>query len=148
MASTTGGCLCGAVRYELAEAPTEYGACHCEMCRKFSGGIELGLQFPPGGVTWQGEENLQTYTSSEWAERGFCKICGSSLFWRLTAEGPMQGMLSLSAGSLDAFDGMDFAIEVYVDQKPASHAFAGDRKRMTEAEVLEMVNAPPPEGSA
>lgn len=141
----TGGCLCGKVRFELAEAPTEYSACHCAMCRKFSGGIELGVMVPPGGVTWTADETLSTYQSSEWAERGFCSACGSSLFWRLTAEGPMQGMLSLSAGALDSLEGMTFASEVYIDHKPATHAFAGDRNRMTEAQVLEMVGAPPNE---
>lgn len=135
----TGGCLCGAVRYRLAEAPSCYGACHCGMCRKFSGGIELGLQVPPGGVAFEDESHLKTYRSSDWAERGFCGICGSSLFWRLTAEGPMQGLMSLSAGSLDRFEGLRFVSEVYIDAKPASHAFAGERKRMTEAEVMAMV---------
>ncbi|RMA42844.1 GFA family protein [Rhodophyticola porphyridii] len=147
----TGSCLCGAVRFELAEAPKTYGACHCAMCRKFSGGIEFGLEVPPDGASWTGEENIGVYKSSDWAERGFCKICGSSLFWRLTAPGPMQGLLSLSAGSLDSFDGLEFTTEVYIDMKPDSHAFAGTRKRMTEAEVMEMVasmeNATP-EGSA
>lgn len=142
----TGGCLCGAVRYTLAEPPTRYGACHCGMCRKFTGGIEFGLEVPPGGVTWQGEDNIATYASSDWAERGFCKICGSSLFWRMTAEGPMQGLTSLSAGSLDSFDDLSFDTEVYIDAKPASHAFAGERKRLTEAEVMEMVaSGGPPE---
>lgn len=143
--SKTGGCLCDAVRFELAEAPTAYGACHCGMCRKFSGGIELGVMVPAGSITWTGEESVGTYASSEWAERGFCKICGSSLYWKLTAPGPMQGLLSLSAGALDSLDGMVFESEVYIDAKPKSHAFAGERTRMTEAEVLAMVNTPPPE---
>lgn len=142
---TEGGCLCGAVRFSLVTAPTEYGACHCGMCRKFSGGIELGVHVPDGGISWIADAALQTYASSEWAERGFCKTCGSSLFWRLTAEGPMQGMLSLSAGALDTLDGMVFATEVYVDQKPASHAFAGERTRMTETEVLASVGITPDE---
>ena len=142
MATKTGGCLCGAVRFELAIAPTTYGACHCGMCRKFSGGIELGLEVPPGGVTWTGEDNVGVFKSSQWAERGFCKTCGSSLFWRLTAPGPMQGLLSLSAGALDSMDGLTFASEVYIDNKPASHAFAGtNRKQMTEADVMAMVAA-------
>ena len=144
---TTGGCLCGRVRYRLAEAPKGYGACHCGMCRKFSGGIELGAEVKPGGITWDGEENIGVYKSSDWAERGFCKICGSSLFWRLTMEGPMQGLLSLSAGSLDSLEGLEMNIEVYIDSKPAGHAFAGDHKRMTEAEVMAMVGAVP-EGGA
>ena len=140
--SKTGQCLCGAVSYELAEAPSSYGACHCVMCRRFSGGIEMGVEVPPAGITWTGEERIGTYQSSDWAERGFCKTCGSSLFWRLTAEGPMQGLLSLSAGSLDDLNGMEFKTEVYIDAKPDSYAFAGDRKRMTEAEVMAMVAGP------
>ena len=92
----------------------------------------------PGGVDWAGEENIQTYQSSDWAERGFCRKCGSNLFWRLTAEGPMQGMMSLSAGSLESLDGLELTAEVYIDHKPAGHAFAGERTRMTEADVLKM----------
>ncbi|MGJ8617101.1 MAG: GFA family protein [Sulfitobacter sp.] len=137
--SKTGGCLCGAARFELSEAPTEYGACHCGICRKFSGGIEMGVHVPPGGITWTRADSVRAYTSSEWAERGFCSACGSSLFWRLTAPGPMQGMLSLSVGALDDMKGMKFTTEVYVDAKPKSHSFAGKRKKMTEAEVLQSV---------
>ncbi len=137
--ATTGGCLCGKVRYRLTEAPKGFGACHCGMCRKFSGGIELGIEVMPGGIAWEGEENIGVYSSSDWAERGFCRNCGSSLFWRLTMEGPMQGLLSLSAGSLDSLDGLEMTGEVYIDHKPAGYAFAGERKRMTEADVMAMV---------
>ena len=140
-ASKTGGCLCGAVRFTLTEAPTEYGACHCSMCRKFSGGIELGIRAMTDEITWDADEELATYTSSEWAERGFCRKCGSSLFWRLTAPGPIQGMLSLSVGALDSMDGLEFNTEVYIDHKPQSHEFAGERQRMTEADVMAMVAA-------
>jgi len=135
----TGGCLCGRARYRLTEPPTSFGACHCQMCRKFSGGIELGLQVMPGGVVWEGDETVRTYRSSDWAERGFCEICGSSLFWRLTMPGPMQGLLGLAVGSLDQIDGLDFDTEVYIDAKPDAYAFAGERKRMTEADVMAMV---------
>lgn len=139
----TGGCLCGAVRYRLAEPPTSFGACHCAMCKKFSGGIELGVQVTPGGIHWEQDATVTTYPSSDWAERGFCRVCGSSLFWRLTAEGPMQGLMSLAAGSLDTMEGLDFTGEVYIDAKPDCYAFAGERQRMTEAEVLAMVGAAP-----
>ncbi len=139
----TGGCLCGAVRFELADAPTEYGACHCTMCRKFSGGIEMSVQVPAGGLAWTQDAALRTFASSEWAERGFCGTCGSSLFWRMTAPGPMQGMMSLSAGALDSLDGLAFTTEVYIEQKPETHAFAGDRRRMTEAELLASMGIDP-----
>ncbi len=144
----TGGCLCGAARYRLSEPPQSFGACHCEMCRKFSGGVELGVQLPAEAVVWEAGDTVKTYASSEWAERGFCATCGSSLFWRLTAPGPMHGMYALSAGSLDSFDGLAFESEVYIDAKPACYAFTGARKTMTEADMLAMVasaNADAPE---
>lgn len=140
---TAGSCLCGACRFTLAAPATEYGACHCSMCRKFSGGIELGVQVPPGGITWDSADAIKTYASSEWAERGFCGICGSSLFWRLTAEGPMQGMLSLSGGALDTLEGLELTSEIYIDHKPGGHAFAGEHTRMTEAELLASMGIAP-----
>lgn len=134
----TGGCLCGAVRYRLTKPVHNIDACHCNMCRKHSGGIALGLNVPDGGIEWSGEENIQTYQSSDWAERGFCKICGSGLFWRMTADGPAHGHLSLGAGSLDDMNGLPLSTEIYVDEKPDSYALAGETKKMTGAEVEAM----------
>jgi hypothetical protein len=145
MASRTGGCLCGAVRYTLSAPPAAFGACHCGMCRRWTGGIDLGIEVLPGGIVWDADATLKTYQSSDWAERGFCGTCGGNLFWRLTVPGPMQGLLALGAGTLDDMTGLAFASEVYIDAKPEGYAFAGDRKRMTEAEVMAMV-ADMPEG--
>ena len=134
-AERTGGCLCGAVRYRLANA-TAFGACHCGMCRKFSGGVFLAVDAAPGDVSWESSESLRVFPSSEWAERGFCATCGSSLFWRLTAEGPRTGTTAIAAGTLDSLDGLAFDSEIYTDHKPAAYAFAGDRPRKTEDECL------------
>ncbi len=138
MASKTGSCLCGEVEYELVEAPTSYGACHCGMCRKSSGGIALGIQVPPGGVRFVPTDKLAIFESSDWAERGYCMLCGSSVFWRFTGEGPMHGTFTIAAGSLEDMSGMEFDVEIYIDHKPDSHAFAGERTRLTQAEVEEM----------
>ncbi|AVO37713.1 GFA family protein [Pukyongiella litopenaei] len=145
--TTTGKCLCGAVSYRLETAPDHIDACHCSMCRRFSGGIELGIEVPPGGITWQGEDFIRTFASSDWAERGFCSRCGSSLFWRMTAPGPAQGLLSLSAGTLDSFAGLELTTEIYIDHKPAAYAMAGETRKMTEAEVIAAF-APPSEGES
>ena len=133
---TTGSCLCGAVTFELAQAPETTGACHCSMCRKWSGGVYLGVQCPADGATFQGEDNIATYTSSEWAERAFCKTCGSNLFYRVTAPGPHQGVMHFGLGSLDAADGVALTEEIFVDEKPDGYAFAGDTHKMTGAEVF------------
>ena len=137
MASKTGSCLCGEVEYELVETPTSYGACHCGMCRKFSGGVQFGIQVPPNGVRFVPTDKLAIFGSSDWAERGFCMLCGSSVFYRFTGEGTMEGMFSIAAGTLEDMSGMSFDAELYIDHKPDSHAFEGVRARMTEAEIME-----------
>ena len=132
-AELTGGCLCGAVRYRLTGAAPHFDACHCSMCRRFSGGVFLAVEVPAGGLSWEsGEDEIATYASSDWAERGFCRRCGSNLFWRMR-EG---GMMALAAGTLDSLDGLEFTAEIFIDHKPDAYAFAGERKRMTEAEVI------------
>ncbi len=73
----TGGCICGAIRYEATEPPPEVGYCHCRMCQKWTG----NLFFPCVGFRsaafrfTQGEPKF--YQSSVWLERGFCANCGT-----------------------------------------------------------------------
>ncbi len=142
----TGGCLCGAVRFTLHERPTQIDVCHCSMCRKFSGGIELGVDADPDKIVWQGEENIRIYASSEWAERSFCKICGSGLFWRTRAKDwDGDPHFGLCAGALDDLGDLQLKTEIYIDQKPAGYAFAGHTDKKTKAEV-EATYAGPTDG--
>lgn len=135
MTGRSGGCLCGAVRYRIKGPVAEMDVCHCSMCRKHTGGIALGIEVPGEGLDWTGEENISIYRSSDWAERAFCRICGSGLFWRMTAEGPGHGMVSLGAGTLDDLNGLPLTTEIYIDNKPDGYAFAGPTRKMTQAEV-------------
>ncbi len=138
----TGRCLCGAVEIELSQTPKNTGACHCSMCRKWSGGVFLGLNVKPGEATIKGEDNITAFTSSEWAERCFCKICGTNLFYRVTMDGPIKGEMHIGLGILDKPNGITMTEEIFVDEKPDGYAFAGDTKKMTGAEVFAMY-APP-----
>lgn len=108
------------------------------MCRKWSGGIFLAFQVAPGDVDFEGKENIACYASSDWAERGFCRNCGSSLFYRVTAGGPHQGQYHLGMGTLDEPDGVALTSEIFTDQKPDGYRFAGDLPGMTGAEVIAM----------
>ena len=137
--SRTGSCVCGAVRFTITTPIEETGACHCGMCRKWSGGVFLSVAVPPEGMTLEGGDNLATYSSSSWAERLFCKTCGGNLFYRVTAEGPMKGDMHVGLGTLDDASGIAFNSEIYIDRKPEAYRFAGEgRKLMTEAEVIAM----------
>ncbi len=75
----TGGCLCGAVRYEAAEQPTDVMYCHCRMCQRWSSGaMTITAKFPTKAVTFtQGQPKINK--SSERGRRGLCDVCGSQL---------------------------------------------------------------------
>ncbi|MEX0310927.1 MAG: GFA family protein [Tateyamaria sp.] len=142
----SGSCMCGAVKFSINTPVAETGACHCSMCRKWSGGVYLGVQVPPGGLDIDGDENLTIYASSDWAERAFCKTCGSSIFYRVTIPGPHQGEMHVGFGTLDDVDAMELSGELYIDLKPDAYAFAGEgRHQMTEEDVNALFSAPPPE---
>ena len=83
----TGGCLCGAVRYEVSQLPDDdVGYCHCRMCQKATGGLFgyfVIFDAPNIDDTFkfvQGKPKY--YNSSEWAKRGFCPECGTPLVFR------------------------------------------------------------------
>ena len=84
------------------------------------------------GVEFEGEEHVGRYASSEWAERGFCRRCGSHLFYYLKP----AGQYILCVGSFDDASPFTLAGEIYIDHKPPGYSFAGDHARLTEAEFL------------
>lgn len=73
----TGGCLCGAVRYDCTEPPTEGFFCHCTLCQKYSGNLfSATVQFAGSAFKFTKGE-LKYYRSSSMGKRGFCANCGS-----------------------------------------------------------------------
>ena len=134
----SGSCLCGAVQYQISDAPAETGACHCSMCRKWSGGVFLGVKVAADAVRIKGAEKLTVFPSSDWAVRCFCTTCGSSLFYRVTAPGPHQGEYHIGLGTFDDADGLALRGEIFIDQKPSGYAFVNETHKMTGAEVFAM----------
>jgi hypothetical protein len=131
-----GQCLCGAISFEITKDVTETGACHCGMCRRWSGGIFLGVEVPAADMRVTGE--VSRYASSAWAERCFCGTCGTSLWYRVTAPGPHQGNFHVGFGTLDDPEGVVLSGEIFIDKKPAGYALEGEHHKMTEAEVMAM----------
>jgi hypothetical protein len=108
-----GRCLCGAIRFEIDGPMRDVVVCHCGQCRRQHGS-------PPGysQVAWEhirleGEEALTWYRSSEKARRGFCRICGSSLFWEPIG----TGRVSIAAGSLDSPTRLKTVRHIFVADK-------------------------------
>jgi hypothetical protein len=92
-----GGCQCGAVRYALYAEPTGASICHCRMCQKAFGNYFAPLAgVPPRDFAWT-RGTPGTFRSSEAAERGFCRDCGTPLTYRVLD----NDRISVSLGSLD-----------------------------------------------
>ncbi len=128
--------MCGAVRFTARDVPSSFGACHCEMCRRWTGSALLGVTVPRASVDWQGADRIATLQSSDWAERAWCRDCGSPLYYHVTMEGPMTASIEMPIGLFDDASGFDFDNEIYIDHKPDSFAYAGDRTRLTRKETL------------
>lgn len=139
-ATTTqsGGCMCGAVRFVAQAVPGHCGVCHCEMCRRWTGSALIGVTVPEGGVRFEDETHLARIRSSDWAERGFCNRCGSSMFFRVTMQGAWSGNFEFPVGVFDDPNGFEMRNEIYIDHKPDSFAYAGEgRTLMTRQDCVD-----------
>lgn len=134
-----GGCLCGAVRLRAELPGPDFGACHCTMCRRWTGSALLAMTVPVAKVEWlQGEAQITRYQSSDWAERAFCRLCGSGLWYRVNAPELHAEVIEIPVGLFDDADGLAMTSEIYIDRKPDSWAFAGEgRKVMTEQQCID-----------
>lgn len=139
-----GHCMCGGVRFTARNVEHEMGACHCSMCRRWTGVAFVGFGVAEADLTVEGAENVAAYVSSDWAERCFCKTCGSTLWYHLTIPDQAQSHF-VAVGLLEDSSGMRIGHELFFDKKPESFAFAGETKKTTEAEFLASVGASPEE---
>jgi len=93
----TGGCLCGAVKYRVDGPMREVVFCHCGQCRRQTGLYYASTNAADADLTIEGGDNITWFASSDEGRRGFCRHCGSALFWKY------QGSehISIQAGTLD-----------------------------------------------
>ncbi len=116
---TAGSCLCGAVRFRVDGPMRPVIACHCAQCRKTSGHFVAATSAPRDRVSIDGD--VRWYVSSETARRGFCPICGSSLFW----DGAGAN-LSIHAGTLEGETGLELAGHIFCADKGDYYDIADD----------------------
>jgi hypothetical protein len=113
----TGGCLCGAVRYELTAPMLFGGFCYCIDCRKTSGSHSASMAVPEAALAVTGEtrEFGVRGDSGNTVYRVFCPTCGSNLF----SKGARPGVVMLKAGSLDDPEHFKPMASVYVKRAPS-----------------------------
>jgi hypothetical protein len=111
----TGGCHCGAVRYEIEGEPLHHALCHCSDCRRHAGAPMVGwAMFPVDAVrTVKGEPKV--YGSSENGRRHFCAECGTGLFY--VNEQMLPGLIDVQSGTLDDPEALPAGAHIQVAER-------------------------------
>lgn len=106
-----GSCLCGAITFTVEGELPPPDACHCNKCRKTSGHYFASCDAPKDRVKIVGEPTW--YRSSEKVRRGFCSICGSTLFFD-----PLhRDWIGLAMGAFDGPTGTRLAQHIFTAHK-------------------------------
>jgi hypothetical protein len=130
---TTGGCLCGAVRFEVLGPLRDVVLCHCGECRRWGGHVTAMTAAEAAHLRFVTDSGLRWIDSPESAaraRRGFCGECGASLFW----DAPDRETISIAAGVLDEPTGLRTTSQIYTEDAgdyyeidPTLESFRGSR---------------------
>jgi len=121
MAGLTGGCMCGAVRYELKSDPFDCGWCHCRTCQLNSGSPAMVFaSVPDGDLVWtKGGDKVKSVASSSFCHRSFCVECGTPFLMKVDHQ---PETVDFSVATLDDHDAI----------RPQFHIFWGSKVRWFE----------------
>lgn len=108
-----GSCLCGAVSFEVAGDLHPPDACHCRQCRKQSGHFFASTDVPRAAVTIDGADKVTWFASSERVRRGFCSVCGSTLFW----DPIRRDFIGVAMGAFDTPTATHLRVHIFVAEK-------------------------------
>ncbi len=129
--SANGSCLCGSVKIKASQINQKMDACHCSTCRTWGGGPFFSINCG-SNISFIGEKNISVYDSSKWAERGFCKNCGTHLFYRIK----QNQSYSIPAGVFTDDKDFSFYLQMFVEEKPDYYCFANETRMLTGKEAF------------
>ena len=109
----TGSCLCGAVSFTVTAALKPPDACHCIQCRKHSGHFFASTAVPRDAIQIRGQDKLAWYQLSIKARRGFCSVCGPSLFF----DPPARDWIGVAMGAFDTPTSTQLEMHIFVAEK-------------------------------
>lgn len=121
----TGSCLCGAVRFEVHGALRPTLACHCTQCRKQTGNYMSATSCADQELVFTRQDGLKWFRSSDVAQRGFCKECGSVLFWKQDG----SDTTSIATGSIDGPSGAPLEGHIFCKDAGDYYEIAGGAYR-------------------
>ena len=109
-----GGCLCGAVKFEIFGPMRHIINCHCGQCRRTHGHYAAYSSVEISKLHFIRDKRLKWFRSSEKAKRGFCRECGASLFYQKIGE----KHISIAAGMLNSTYGLKTISHIFINDKP------------------------------
>ncbi len=127
-----GRCLCGACTFRATPEKMECSVCHCETCRRWAG-VQFSVDV--GQSLHDAKGPISSYASSAHMTRYSCSECSAPLYRLSTGDGRYYVVMQ----SFDDPAAFDFTLEIYVDEKPANYAMAGNRPRLTGEEFCAMI---------
>lgn len=110
---TSGACACGAVRYEVRGELTQVTYCHCSKCRRWHGHVGAYTAAERSAFALIEQHGLAWFQLNPKVRRGFCRACGSSLFWDEAGD----ARIGICAGTLDAPTGLTSKAHIFVGSK-------------------------------
>jgi hypothetical protein len=108
----TGGCHCGAIRYEVEGEALTHALCHCTDCRRSAGAPLVGWTMYPQGSLEVTKGTPKTYASSEHGRRRFCGACGTGLFY--TNEQMLPGIVDIQSATYDDPEAVPAQVHIQV----------------------------------
>ena len=109
----SGSCYCRAVRYRASGVRPQVTECHCTQCRKQSGHRYATTATKASNMEIEGDDKITWYQATAHGERGFCSVCGSTLFWKR----PGQDYCAILAGTIDEPNDLVLAKHIFVSDK-------------------------------
>ena len=125
-----GGCACGAVRYRATGPLRPVVACHCSQCRKSMTNFGAFTAVARDGLAIANEAEMTWYASSPGVRRGFCRRCGSTLFWDRAA----GDYVSIAAGTLDQPSGLKQVRHIYAADKADFYEIADGLEQLPQGQ--------------
>ncbi len=121
----SGGCLCGAVRYEVRGPLRDVVVCHCERCRRTHGHVAAYTACAPADLVVDDAAGALRWYEADGRARGFCSRCGASLLWR--ADG--RDSVSIAAGTLDPPTGLRTVAHIFTRDQGDYYVIDGEGER-------------------
>ena len=121
------------MRFKAVGGVKRVSACYCRQCQTQNGGGPFYGAELHGELVVENENALRWYNSSDKAKRGFCVVCGSSLFWRGNDD---ASFFDVSLGALNDISDIQLDAHIFVDNCPSYMSVADTAPHFTEADAL------------